>query len=62
MLVGACASGTPAEVEQMEAAEDMEQTAGDERAMVGGEPGEMGGFMPPNAEEDLEMETKPYLE
>jgi hypothetical protein len=62
LLVGACASGTPEEVEQMEAAEDVEQTVGDERAMVGGEPGEMGGFMPPDAEEDVEMETEPYPE
>ena len=43
-------------------AEDMEQTAGDERAMIGAEGGEVDGMMAPNAEEDVEMETEPYPE
>jgi hypothetical protein len=46
----------------MEMAEDMEQTAGDERAMIGSEAGEVDGMMAPNAEEDIEMETEPYPE
>ena len=62
ILGSACAGGSPEEVEQMEMAEDMEQTAGDERAMVGSEAGEVDGMMAPNAEEDIEMETEPYPE
>ena len=46
----------------MEMAEDMEQTAGDEREMIGSEAGEVDGMMAPNAEEDVEMETEPYPE
>ena len=62
LLGSACAGGTPEEVEQMEMAEDMEQTAGDERAMIGSEGGEVDGMMAPNAEEDIAMETEPYPE
>ena len=62
LLGSACAGGSPEEVEQMEMAEDMEQTAGDEREMIGSEAGEVDGMMAPNAEEDLEMETEPYPE
>ncbi|MGB5364839.1 MAG: hypothetical protein WBM75_04480 [Polyangiales bacterium] len=63
LLLGiACAGGSPEEVEQMEMAEDMEQTAGDEREMMGSEAGEVDGMMAPNAEEDFEMETEPYPE
>ena len=62
LLGSACAGGTPEEVEQMEMAEDMEQTAGDERAMIGSEAREVDGMMAPNAEEDIEMETEPYPE
>ena len=40
----------------------MEQTAGDERAMIGSEGGEVDGMMAPNAEEDIAMETEPYPE
>jgi hypothetical protein len=61
-LGSACAGGSPEEVEQMERSEDMEQTAGDERAMIGSETGEVDGMMAPNAEEDIEMETEPYPE
>jgi hypothetical protein len=63
LLLGiACAGGSPEEVQQMEMAEDMEQTAGDEREMMGSEAGEVDGMMAPNAEEDVEMETEPYPE
>jgi hypothetical protein len=56
------ATGSPGEVEQMERAEDLEETAGDERMMIGSEGGEVDGMMAPNAEEDIEMETEPYPE
>ena len=62
ILGSACAGGSPEEVEQMEMAEDMEQTAGDERAMIGSEGENMDGMMAPNAEEDIEMETEQYPE
>lgn len=62
ILGSACAGGSPEEVEQMEMAEDMEQTAGDERAMIGSEGENMDGLMAPNAEEDIEMETEQYPE
>ena len=63
LLVGsACAGGSPEEVERMERAEDMEQTAGDERMMMGAEAGEVDGMMSPYGEEDVEMETEPYPE
>ena len=62
ILGSACAGGSPEEVEQMEMAEDMEQTAGDERAMIGSEDDNMDGLMAPNAEEDIEMETEQYPE
>ena len=58
LLGSACAGGSPGEVEEME----MEQTAGDEREMVGAESGEVDGMMSPYAEEDVEMETEPYPE
>lgn len=64
LLIGsACAGSSPGEggeAAQMERAEQIEQTEGDERAMVGTNPGDMEGWMPPNAEEDVEMETEPY--
>jgi len=62
LLGSACAGGSPEEVEDMEMAEDMEQTAGDERMMMGSEAGEVDGMMAPNAEEDFEMESEPYPE
>ena len=58
LLGSACAGGSPEEVENMEMAEDMEQTVGDERMMIGSEDG----MMAPNAEEDFEMESEPYPE
>ncbi|MBT8468246.1 MAG: hypothetical protein KJN97_05805 [Deltaproteobacteria bacterium] len=62
ILGSACAGGSPGEVEEMEMAEDMEQTAGDERTMIGEEDGMADGMMAPNAEEDFEMESEPYPE
>ena len=65
LLGMACACGTPQEVANIEAAEDMEETAGNERMMVQSEEGgEAGGgyLMPPNAEEDVEMQNEPYPE
>lgn len=62
LLGSACAGGSPEEIENMEMAEDMEQTAGDERMMIGSEDGMMDGMMAPNAEEDFEMESEPYPE
>lgn len=61
-LGSACAGGSPEQTAEMESAEEMEQTVGDEREMVGTNPGDMEGWMPPNAEEDVEMETEPYPE
>ena len=65
IMGSACAGSSPGEAgeaAQVEKAEQIEQTEGDERAMVGTNPGEMEGWMPPNAEEDVEMETEPYPE
>jgi hypothetical protein len=67
LLGSACATGnagSPNEAAEaeMEQAQQLEQTEGDERAMVGTNPGEMEGWMPPNAEEDEEMESEPYPE
>jgi len=59
LLGSACATGSPGEVER---AEEMEQTVGDERAMIGSEGGEVDAMMAPNAEEDIAMETEPYPE
>ena len=59
LLLGtACAGSSPGEAEQVE----MEETAGDERAMMGAEAGEVDGMMSPYAEEDVQMETEPYPE
>ena len=57
----ASACGTPQGAANMEAEEEMEETSGDERMMVQSEEGE-GYLMPPNAEEDIEMQTEPYPE
>ena len=62
LLGSACAGSSPEEVEQMEMAEDMEETAGYEREIMGSEAGEVDGMMAPNVEEDVEMETEPYPE
>ncbi len=62
LLGSACAGGSPEEVENMDMAEDMEETAGDERMMIGSEDGAVDGMMAPNAEEDFEMESEPYPE
>jgi len=59
----ASACGTPQENANIEAAEDMEESSGDERMMVQSEEGGSGGYwMSPDAEEDVEMETEPYPE
>ena len=66
LLMGsACAGSSPGEAgegTEVQSAEQIEQTEGDERSMEGTNPGEMEGWMPPNAEEDVEMETEPYPE
>lgn len=65
LFTSACAGGgstTGLSEMETERAEQLEETEGDERAMVGTNPGEMDGWMPPNAEEDVEMETEPYPE
>ncbi len=65
LLGMASACGTPEEVANIEAAEDMEQTSGDERMMVQSEEGDSAGggyLMSPNAEEDIEMQNEPYPE
>lgn len=61
-MLSAC--GTPEEVANIEAAEDAEWSAGNERAMVQSEEGgEVGGYLAsPNAEEDIEMANEPYPE
>lgn len=71
LVVGLCllgmasACGTPEENANIEEAEAMEETAGNERTMIqaeeGGSAGE-GYLMPPNAEEDVEMMNEPYPE
>jgi hypothetical protein len=61
-LGSACAGSSSEGAAEIERSEEMEQTAGDERALVGTNPGEMEGWMPPNAEEDVVMETEPYPE
>jgi|GEM_PF-1562385 len=63
LLLGvASACGTPEQVQRMEMAEDMEQTMGNERAAAAAETDGMDGFMGPNAEEQIEMQTEPYPE
>lgn len=61
----ASACGTPEENANIEAAEEMEETSGNERMMVQSEEaGSAGGgyLMAPNAEEDIEMQNEPYPE
>ena len=61
-LLGAC-NATPEEQARMEASEDMEETVGNERTMVQAEDGGGEGmYYPPNAEEDVEMQSEPYPE
>jgi len=57
-------SGSVGEVSELQAeqAQRFEESEGDERSMEGTNPGEMEGWMPPNAEEDEEMESEPYPE
>jgi hypothetical protein len=62
LLGSACAGGTPEEAAQIEADEDMEQTVGDERAMIGSEGRNVDGMMDPNAMEDVEMANEEYPE
>lgn len=64
LLLGlAAACGTPEEVAEMEAAEDMEWTAGNERSVLQSEEGGSGGvLLAPNAEETVEMQNEPYPE
>jgi hypothetical protein len=59
-LLGAC-TATPEEQARMESSEDMEETVGNERTMVQAEDGGGEGmYYPPNAEEDVEMQSEPY--
>jgi len=61
LLLGfASACGTPEQVQRMEMQEDMEQTMGNERAAAAVEGDGMDGYMGPNAEEQVEMQTEPY--
>lgn len=71
LVLGLCllgtvfACGTPEEVANIEAAEDMEFTAGNEREMIQSEEGGRAGggyLMPTNAEEDVELQTEQYPE
>jgi len=64
LLLGvASACGTPEEVADMEAAEDMEWTAGNERSVVQSEQGGSEGILlAPNTEETVEMQNEPYPE
>jgi hypothetical protein len=62
LLLGAC-NATPEEQARMEWSEDMEETVGNERTMVQAEDGGGEGvYYPPNAEEDVEMQSEPYPE
>ena len=62
LLGSACAGGTPDEVARIEADEDMEETVGDERMMMGSEGRGVDGMMDPNAMEDVEMANEEYPE
>ncbi|MGB8332196.1 MAG: hypothetical protein WCE62_18880 [Polyangiales bacterium] len=62
LLAVASACGTPEQVQRMEMQEDMEQTMGNERSAAAAEGDGMDGFMGPNAEEQIEMQTEPYPE
>ncbi len=62
-IVGAVsACGTPQQVQRMEEEEDMEQTMGNERSAAAMDGEGTDGFMGPNAEEQVEMQTEPYPE
>ena len=50
------------EVARIEADEDMEETVGDERMMIGFEGRNVDGMMDPNAMEDVEMANEEYPE
>jgi len=62
LLGSACAGGTPEEAARIEADEDMEETVGDERMMIGSEGRGVDGMMDPNAMEDVEMANEEYPE
>jgi len=60
-LSGACASN-PEGPQNIEAAEDMEESAGDEAALMGDNPSDMEGWGTPGGEVEAEMEAEPYPE
>jgi len=62
MLGTVLACGTPEQVQRMEQEEDMEQTMGNERSAAAMDGEGTDGFMGPNAEEQVEMQTEPYPE
>ena len=58
-LSTACASGG---AENIEAAEDMEESAGDEAELIGDNPDDMQGWDTPGGEIEADMEAEPYPE
>lgn len=59
-LFAACTSTGGAE--NIEAAEDMEESAGDEAELIGDNPDDMDGWDTPGGEVEAEMEAEPYPE
>ena len=58
-LAGACAPN-PEATERIEAAEDLEESAGDEAELIGDNPDDMDGWDTPGGEVEAEMEAEPY--
>jgi hypothetical protein len=56
---GGCA-GNPEGERNIEAAEDLEESAGDEAELIGDNPNDMDGWDPPGGEIEAEMEAEPY--
>ena len=58
-LAGAC-TPNPEATERIEAAEDLEESAGDEAELIGDNPDDMDGWDTPGGEVEAEMEAEPY--
>ena len=58
-LSAACA-GNPEGEQNIEAAEDLEESTGDEAALIGDNPNDMEGWDTPGGEIEAEMEAEPY--
>ncbi len=58
-FLGGCA-GSPEGEQNIEAAEDLEESAGDEAELIGDNPNDMEGWGTPGGEIEAEMEAEPY--